>query len=91
MNRYLIHRTLRGAGQLSPDELTAIAQKSNEVLAGMAPRVQWVESFVTADGIVCQYLAEDEAAVREHARHGGFPCDDVQLVASMFGPMTAEA
>ena len=42
MNRYLIERTVPGAGQLSADELQAIAQKSVEVLAGMAPRVQWV-------------------------------------------------
>lgn len=89
MNRYLIHRTLPGAGRLSPGELQAIAQKSNEVVAGMAPRAQWVQSFVTDDSIVCHYLAEDETAVREHGRNGGFPVDDVQLVRTVIDPMTA--
>ncbi len=89
MNRYLIERTLPGAGRLSADELRAIAQKSNEVLAGMAPRAQWVQSFVTDDAIFCVYLAEDEAAVREHGDCGGFPVDTVREVRVVIDPMTA--
>ena len=53
----VIERTLPGAGQLTPDELQAIARKSNEVLAGMAPRAQWIHSYVTDDKIICVYLA----------------------------------
>jgi hypothetical protein len=90
MNRYLIERTIPGAGRLSTDELQAISQKSNEVLATMAPRAQWVQSFVTDDKIVCLYLADDEAAVREHARCGGFPADAVMQVRSVIDPMTGE-
>jgi hypothetical protein len=91
MNRYLIERTIPGAGRLSPAELQAIAQKSNEVLAGMAPRAQWLQSYVTDDKITCVYLAEDEAAVREHARCGGFPADAVHQIRNVIDPMTASA
>jgi hypothetical protein len=42
MPRYVIERTLPGAGRLSPEELQAISQTSVEVLAGMAPRTQWI-------------------------------------------------
>lgn len=41
------------------DELRAISQKSVEVLNAMAPRAQWVQSFVTDDHIFCVYLADD--------------------------------
>jgi hypothetical protein len=89
LNRYLIERTLPGAGRLSADELRAIAQKSNEVLAGMAPRAQWVQSFVTDEAIFCVYLAEDEDAVREHGSCGGFPVDAVREVRVIIDPTTA--
>ncbi len=90
MNRYLIERTIPGAASLSADELQAISQKSVGVLAGMNSRAQWVHSYVTTDKIVCEYLAEDEAAVREHGACGGFPVDAVHLVSSVIDPMTAE-
>jgi hypothetical protein len=90
MNRYLIERTIPGAGRLSNDELRAISQKSVGVLADMAPRAQWVQSFVTDDKIVCVYLGEDEAAIREHGACGGFPVDAVHRVHSVIDPMTAE-
>jgi hypothetical protein len=91
MPRYLIERNLPGAGQLSTEELAAIARKSVEVLAGLAPRAQWVESFVTDDRITCVYLAEDEEALREHGRAGGFPVDTVLEVRAVIDPTTAEA
>jgi hypothetical protein len=91
MTRYLIHRTLPGAGRLSTDELRAIAHKSNCVLAELAPRVQWQQSYVTDDAITCVYLAEDEAIVHEHAQRGGFPIDSVQVVRAVIDPTTAVA
>jgi hypothetical protein len=89
MNRYLIERTLPGAGRLSADELQAISQKSVDVLAGMAPRAQWVQSYVTDDKIICVYLADDEAAVREHGACGGFPVDEVHQIHHVIDPMTS--
>jgi hypothetical protein len=91
MNRYLIERTIPGAGRLSAAELQGISQKSVGVLADMAPRAQWVQSFVTDDKITCIYLAEDEAAVREHGACGGFPVDAVHLVGAVIDPTTANA
>ena len=57
----------------------------------MAPRAQWVESFVVDDAIVCHYLAEDEEAVREHGRCGGFPVDSIRRIRTVIDPMTAVA
>jgi hypothetical protein len=88
MNRYLIERELPGAGKLSPEELHGIAKKSNEVLAGMAGRAHWVESYVTDNAITCVYIADNEAAVREHAEGGGFPVTSIRAVGTVIDPLT---
>jgi hypothetical protein len=44
---------------------------------------------VVADKTFCIYLAENEAAVQEHARLSGFPATKVTEVRSVIGPMTA--
>ena len=90
MPRFVIERDLPGAGKLSPAELKGISQTSCGVLAAMGPQVQWIESFVTDDKIYCVYLAPDEAAVRDHARRGGFPATRVSQVRSRIDPTTAE-
>lgn len=90
MPKYVIERTLPGAGDLSSAELTAISQKSCGVLSGMGPQIQWVESYVTPDKIYCIYIAPDKDMVVEHARQGGFPADAVSEVKTVINPTTAE-
>ncbi|MGV9360612.1 DUF4242 domain-containing protein [Amycolatopsis sp. NPDC003731] len=90
MPRYLIEREIPGAGRMTADELQAISAKSNQVLAGMAGRAQWVHSYVTANAITCVYLAENEDAVREHADCGGFPVTGIREVAAVIDPATGE-
>jgi hypothetical protein len=90
LNTYVIERDLPGAGDLTDPELHTIATKSNAVLADMAPRVQWVQSYVTADKIYCVYRAVDADAVRDHARCGGFPANVVAEVRSFFDPTTGD-
>lgn len=91
MPKYVIEREIPGAGQLSPEELQAVSQKSCDVLQGLGPQIQWVESFVTGDKIYCIYIAPDEEIVREHARQGGFPANRVSEIATVIDPTTAEA
>jgi len=90
MPKFVIEREIPGAGNLSPQELQAISQKSCGVLREMGPQVQWVHSYVTDDKIYCIYVAPNEAAVREHARQGGFPANSVAQVRSVIDPTTAE-
>jgi len=90
MPKFVIEREIPGAGNLSPQELQAISQKSCGVLRGMGPQVQWVESYVTDDKVYCVYIAPDEASVREHARQGGFPANRVSQVRTKIDPTTAE-
>ena len=90
MPKYVIERDIPGAGKLTPAELQAVSQKSCSVLRAMGPQIQWVQSYVTADKIYCIYIAPDEAAVREHARQGGFPANRVSEVKAVIDPTTSE-
>ena len=90
MPRFLIERELPDAGKLSPEQLRAISRKSCDVLRGMGPGVQWIESFVTDDKLYCVYVAPSEEQVREHARLGGFPVNRVSEIKAVIGPTTAE-
>jgi hypothetical protein len=89
MPRYVIERALPGAGRLTPEELRAVARKSNEVLARLGPEIVWEESYVTDDRIYCLYTAPSPELVREHARQGGFPADRVSEVRTTISPRTA--
>ena len=90
MPKYLIERELPGAGQLSPDDLQGVAQKSCGVLRDLGPEIQWVESYVTDDKITCVYIAPNEEMVREHARQGGFLANRVSEIRTVIDPTTAE-
>lgn len=90
MPKYVIEREVPGAGKLTAEELRGIAQKSCSVLRGLGPQIQWVKSYVTDDKIYCIYISPDEAAVREHARQGGFPVNSIMEVRAVIDPTTAE-
>jgi hypothetical protein len=90
MPKYVIERAIPGLGDASAEDLRAVAQKSNAVLAELAPQVQWVQSYATQDKMYCIYVADDAESVREHARRGGFPADSVAAVAAVDDPTTAE-
>ena len=93
MPKYVIEREIPGLGDASAEDLRAVAQKSNAVLAELAPQVQWVQwvqSYATQDKMYCIYVADDAESVREHARRGGFPADSVAAVAAVVDPTTAE-
>lgn len=90
MPKFLIEREIPGAGQLSPEDLHAISQKSCGVLRELGPQIQWVQSYVTSNKVYCVYIAPDEAAVREHAQRGGFPANTVTQITTIIDPTTAE-
>ncbi len=90
MPKYVIERTVPGAGQMDAAALAQIAGKSNEVLGTLAPDIQWLHSYVSDDRITCVYIAANEEIIREHGRCGGFPIDAVHEVNAIIDPTTAE-
>ncbi len=89
MKRYIIEREVPGIGSLDSDHLRGAAAKSCEALNQLGPKAQWIESFVAADKTFCVYLAEDEDAIRKHAKLSGFPANKITLVNTMIDPTTA--
>ena len=90
MPKYVIERLIPGAGKLTADELKAISMRSCDVLNQLGPQIQWVQSYVTDNKIYCVYIAPNEEMVREHARMGGFPANQVASVKTLIDPTTAE-
>ncbi len=89
MKRYIIEREIPGVGGLSAQQLQGTAAKSNDALAKLGGKAQWIHSYVAGNKTFCVYLAADEAAVREHARISGFPANVVTEVATVIDPTTA--
>ena len=89
MKRYVIERDIPKVGSLSREEYRGLAATSNAALAKLPNKVQWQQSYVVADKTFCVYLAEDEAAVREHALLSGFPANKISEVRTIIDPMTA--
>jgi hypothetical protein len=90
MPKYVIEREIPGAGNFTPEDLRSVAQKSNDVLSALGPRIQWVHSYVTGDKIYCVYIAPSEDLIREHAAKGGFPANRISEVKNIFDPTSAE-
>ena len=91
MKQYVIERNIPGVGGLNSQQLKDTAATSNTALAKLSGRAQWLQSFVVDDKTFCIYLADNEAAVHEHARLSGFPASKVTEVRGVIGPMTAHA
>lgn len=91
MPKYVIERDLPNAGKMSEDDLRAMASKSCDVLHNMGPSIQWQESYVTDDKIYCVYIADSEDKVREHAKRGQFPINNIARVRAVIDPVTSEA
>jgi len=90
MRKYVIERTVPGAGDMSEGQLAELAGASNQVLEDLGTDIQWIHSYVADDKIYCLYAAKDEDIIREHARCGGFPADSVRRVEATIDPTTAE-
>lgn len=86
MKKYIIERDIPAVDRLNAAELREAANASNAALRQLAPRIQWVESYVTKDKTFCIYLAEDEGVIHEHAKLSGFPANKVTEVGRMIDP-----
>ena len=91
MKRFVIERDIPGIGGLTRTQHREIVATSNAALAKLGGKVQWLHSYVTADKTFCIYLAESEAAVKEHAKLSGFPATKITEVRTVLDPMTEAA
>ena len=87
LRRFMIEREIPGIGRRDARALGEVARVSNATLGRMSG-VQWQESFVGADRTFCVYLADGEAAVREHARLAGLPVTRITEIPAVIDPAT---
>lgn len=88
LRKFIIERDIPQVGSLGQGGLSGAAGKSNEALAQLAPKVQWVHSYVADDKTFCVYLAESEDDIRRHAEISGFPATKITPVRTMIDPTT---
>lgn len=86
MPKFVIERTVPGAGKLSPAELQAAARKACGSMGSMGSDIQWIETFVTADKMFCVFYAPDEATLRLHSQGGGLPVDTISELPPEIDP-----
>lgn len=89
MRKFIIERDIPGVDRMGQSDLAGAAKTSNAALAQLAPKAQWVQSYVAKDMTFCVYLAESEDAIREHARISGFPANKITEITGMIDPATA--
>lgn len=89
LKRYVIERDIPAVGSMTRPQLKGAAETSNSALSKLAPKVQWQHSYVAKDKTFCIYLAQDEDAIREHAKLSGFPATKITEVATIIDPITA--
>ncbi len=89
MRRYVIERDIPEVGSFEREQLKGAAAKSNEALAQLAPKIQWIHSYVAANQTFCIYLAESEAEIHRHAEISGFPANRITEIGKMIDPTTA--
>lgn len=88
MKKYVIERDIPGVDKMGPSDLDGAAKQSNKALAQLAPKAQWVQSYVAKDKTFCVYIAENEDAIREHARLSGFPANKITEIVGIIDPTT---
>jgi hypothetical protein len=91
MPKFLIERHIPGAGNFTPEQLTAASQTSCAVLRKLGPEIQWLHSYVTGDKIFCVYIASSEDLIQRHAAETGFPANVITRVNTIIDPTTSEA
>jgi Protein of unknown function (DUF4242) len=89
MKKFIIERELPGAGKLTPAELQAIALKSCNVVDNLESQYHWIQTFVTDNKLYCVHIAQDRETVKEHARQGGFPADEIAEVRTILDPTSS--
>ena len=89
MKKFIIERKLPGAGNMTAEELQELSKSSNAVISILDRPYTWIQSFVTEDKLYCIHEAENEQAIREHAKCGNFPINRIEEIKTVIDPSTA--
>jgi len=88
MPKFVIQRTVAGAGLLGPAELQSLGCKACGAMTSMGPEIHWIETYAVADKLYCVFYAPDEATLRLRLPKTGSPVDDISEVLTTIDPAT---
>ena len=89
MQRYVIERDLPGIGSVPTEALRQAAWSCVRATSDLGPGIRWVRSHVTDNRIYCEFVAESEELVREHAMRAGLRANRVSEGRQVMDPLTA--
>lgn len=90
MRKFIVERTVPGAGNLTPADLSEIAKKSQAAMNDLGKPYHWVQTYVVRDKLFCVHVAQDEETVRKHSALGCFPVDQVYEVVDIIDASNAK-
>jgi hypothetical protein len=73
MPQFVIEKNMPGLGQLSPFQRDQAVRRSCSTLHGVAPDVEWVQSYLTEDKCYCIFLAPSEQVLRDLIKQWDLP------------------
>ena len=65
MPEFVIEKSIPGLGSLSPFQRDQSVRRSCSALHGVAPDVEWVQSYLTQDKCYCVFRAPSEQVLRD--------------------------
>ncbi len=65
MPEFVIERQIDGLGQLSKFQQDLAVRRNCSALHGVAPDVEWVQSYLAGDKCYCVFRAPSEQALRD--------------------------
>ena len=86
MKKFVVERNFPGASNMSAEELQCLSKDSNDVISKLGKPYTWIQSYITSDKIYCVHIAENEEAIREHAKLGKFPINTISEVKTIIDP-----
>lgn len=89
MPEFVIEKSLPGLGQLSPFQRDQSVRRSCSTLHGVAPDVEWVQSYLTEDKCYCVFRAPSAQVLWDLIEQWELPPPlSIAQVSQVAGPNT---
>ena len=73
MPEFVIEKSMPGLGQLSPFQRDQSVRRSCSTLHGVAPDVEWIQSYLTEDKCYCVFRAPSKQLLHDLIKHWDLP------------------
>jgi len=89
MPEFVIEKSMPGLGQLSPVQRDQSVRRSCSTLHGVAPDVEWIQSYMTENKCYCVFRAPSEQVLHDLIKAWDLPPPiSISQVHQVAGPNT---